>query len=421
MSRRNSRAEELYQISPITYSGGVYPFNDGQSLISNKRRKISEDSAYSNYARCSADESSTHGLLLSPPSDSSTTSFSGKYSEDGRPTLNNDTFGQRLPPPASLAEGRSSSWMSEEGMERRLTLPSLINITDRHQNSASYTSDYTIGAYTAPRIRNLQESRPLEPTMTAYSTHYPYGYQQPRGQPYLVSVPDRTPFSSPYSQPLFHEGYNHEMGHDSKQRKRRGNLPKDTTDKLRGWFIQHLTHPYPTEDEKQELMRQTNLQMSKSFQISHQLQKSRNANLSLTIVDQISNWFINARRRQLPTMISNAKAEEDARKSQNVERSSRCGTHSEGNSVHCSDDECSSPSKECDVHYGMQDNIKNESNKYLKRDPMPYLNRGSNRGSNCCMSRDAVSHYGHDMSSHEEHDKHRPFTMPGKIKCESTS
>jgi hypothetical protein len=51
-------------------------------------------------------------------------------------------------------------------------------------------------------------------------------------------------------------------GSDSKQRKRRGNLPKETTDKLRAWFVAHLQHPYPTEDEKQELMRQTGLQMS---------------------------------------------------------------------------------------------------------------------------------------------------------------
>ncbi len=50
---------------------------------------------------------------------------------------------------------------------------------------------------------------------------------------------------------------------DGKQRKRRGNLPKETTDKLRKWFVGHLHHPYPTEDEKQELMRQTGLQMSK--------------------------------------------------------------------------------------------------------------------------------------------------------------
>ena len=51
----------------------------------------------------------------------------------------------------------------------------------------------------------------------------------------------------------------------TRQRKRRGNLPKETTDKLRSWFIAHLSHPYPTEDEKQELMRQTGLQMSGFF------------------------------------------------------------------------------------------------------------------------------------------------------------
>lgn len=79
------------------------------------------------------------------------------------------------------------------------------------------------------------------------------------------------------------------MSGDNKQRKRRGNLPKETTDKLRAWFVAHLQHPYPSEDEKQELMRQTGLQLN-----------------------QISNWFINARRRQLPTMINNARAESNA-------------------------------------------------------------------------------------------------------------
>lgn len=53
------------------------------------------------------------------------------------------------------------------------------------------------------------------------------------------------------------------VGDGKGPRKRRGNLPKETTDKLRAWFMAHLTHPYPTEDEKQELMRQTGLQMSK--------------------------------------------------------------------------------------------------------------------------------------------------------------
>lgn len=44
-----------------------------------------------------------------------------------------------------------------------------------------------------------------------------------------------------------------------------GRLPKDTADILRRWFILHVHHPYPTEDEKMELARQTGLQPRKSF------------------------------------------------------------------------------------------------------------------------------------------------------------
>jgi hypothetical protein len=69
------------------------------------------------------------------------------------------------------------------------------------------------------------------------------------------------------------------------QRKRRGNLPKETTDRLKAWLVAHLQHPYPTEDEKQQLMRQTGLQMY-----------------------QVSNWFINARRRQLRIISKSARA-----------------------------------------------------------------------------------------------------------------
>ncbi|KAI3336445.1 hypothetical protein HD806DRAFT_6084 [Xylariaceae sp. AK1471] len=129
--------------------------------------------------------------------------------------------------------------------------------------------------------------------------NFGYGYQHPnRGQSLSVGsahLHDRAPFSSGTYGPHFHETYmrigDFGMGTngDGKQRKRRGNLPKETTDKLRAWFVAHLHHPYPTEDEKQELMRQTGL-----------------------LMNQISNWFINARRRQLPTMISNARAESDA-------------------------------------------------------------------------------------------------------------
>ena len=46
---------------------------------------------------------------------------------------------------------------------------------------------------------------------------------------------------------------------DSRNRRRRGNLPKHITDLLRSWFQDHLDHPYPSEEEKQMFIAQTNL------------------------------------------------------------------------------------------------------------------------------------------------------------------
>jgi len=122
---------------------------------------------------------------------------------------------------------------------------------------------------------NLRHSmgRPLDsPGPSQYRSASFYGYHHPSRVQSLslgsVQMYDRTPFSptgyaSPYSDfmRVNELGMNHNG--ESKQRKRRGNLPKETTDKLRAWFMAHLTHPYPTEDEKQKLMRRTGLQMSK--------------------------------------------------------------------------------------------------------------------------------------------------------------
>ncbi|KAG9232532.1 homeobox KN domain-containing protein [Amylocarpus encephaloides] len=79
-------------------------------------------------------------------------------------------------------------------------------------------------------------------------------------------------------------------GVNKKPRNRGGNLPKEATDKLKTWFVSHLQHPYPTETEKKTMVKEIGLKMI-----------------------QISNWFINARRRQLPAMINNARAEAAAR------------------------------------------------------------------------------------------------------------
>ncbi|KII86569.1 hypothetical protein PLICRDRAFT_30848 [Plicaturopsis crispa FD-325 SS-3] len=58
--------------------------------------------------------------------------------------------------------------------------------------------------------------------------------------------------------------------------RKRGKLPKETTDFLKAWLHKHADHPYPSEDEKKQLCTITGLSMS-----------------------QVSNWMINARRRIL--------------------------------------------------------------------------------------------------------------------------
>ena len=62
--------------------------------------------------------------------------------------------------------------------------------------------------------------------------------------------------------------------------KKRGIFPKVATNIMRAWLFQHLTHPYPTEEQKKQLSQDT----------------------GLTIL-QVNNWFINARRRIVQPMI----------------------------------------------------------------------------------------------------------------------
>lgn len=118
--------------------------------------------------------------------------------------------------------------------------------------------------------RYYEDSRREDPRHHYHRASYDYGYTHTPSPSTAGSHPYDRPGSSSYSHYQDNSGRYAggelgvmSMGSDAKMRKRRGNLPKETTDKLRAWFVAHLQHPYPTEDEKQDLMRQTGLQMSK--------------------------------------------------------------------------------------------------------------------------------------------------------------
>ncbi|XP_051934960.1 homeobox protein Meis3 isoform X3 [Hippocampus zosterae] len=75
-------------------------------------------------------------------------------------------------------------------------------------------------------------------------------------------------------------GEEDESDRERRNNKKRGIFPKVATNIMRAWLFQHLTHPYPSEEQKKQLSLDT----------------------GLTIL-QVNNWFINARRRIVQPMI----------------------------------------------------------------------------------------------------------------------
>ncbi|KAI1854718.1 hypothetical protein JX266_000836 [Neoarthrinium moseri] len=197
----------------------------------NKRRRLSFDDE-----RDSERPSQIPRLYASP---------SRAYSRHQSPPLTH-----RPAPEPWNSSGRTSPYMKHgtlpsmvspgaaevrERMEPRLSLPSLPQL------------DFERNADQMPRMRSLSRDDYVQE-----HTRPPLGH--PTGPPMETATPI-------YRQ----AGYDYAYHHPTR--------------------VQSLS----LEDEKQELMRQTGLQMN-----------------------QISNWFINARRRQLPTLINNATAESNA-------------------------------------------------------------------------------------------------------------
>ncbi|KAJ7718117.1 hypothetical protein DFH07DRAFT_336309 [Mycena maculata] len=122
-------------------------------------------------------------------------------------------------------------------------------VADRRSLSAGIKSEWAFPA----------SDYPLPSGIAGGHHHYP-----PMPPAPALNSPNRSPQSAASSTLA-----------DRPQRKR-GKLPKETTDFLKAWLHRHSDHPYPSEEEKKQLCHATGLSMS-----------------------QVSNWMINARRRIL--------------------------------------------------------------------------------------------------------------------------
>ena len=155
-----------------------------------------------------------------------------------------------------------------------------------------------------------------------------YPYDDRRESVYYANQQYAAPPPAGYEQSYYDVRFQQHVGvdHNAFNRKRRGNLPKEATNILKEWFNANRQSPYPTEDQKLELCRVTNLSLNQvcSFfslfrardstfalrvpffrWLQHTARQIENCGslfhflFSKSILTnlQVSNWFINARRR----------------------------------------------------------------------------------------------------------------------------
>ncbi|KAL6705687.1 homeodomain superfamily [Coniothyrium glycines] len=129
------------------------------------------------------------------------------------------------------------------------------------------------GAYAPPAVQHgpVYEHRP-----SYFQEPQPHGYNYDRASESYYGRPPFPPSHHSYDNAYGELRFQQHVGldHNAFNRKRRGNLPKEATNILKDWFNANRGSPYPTEDQKMELCQRTGLSLN-----------------------QVSNWFINARRR----------------------------------------------------------------------------------------------------------------------------
>ncbi|CAK9442142.1 uncharacterized protein LODBEIA_P58850 [Lodderomyces beijingensis] len=188
------------------------------------------------------------------------------------------------PPPAPQAPSYTNSYYTTTTHDRLHTLnksplPQSYSSSSSTASSIPSPSSSIIPSYHHQQHhhQHQQQHRQHQPQHQPQHQHHHQTYMQPHMMRSNSYPPPSTSASSTTSQPsspALEVGGGNANAYS--KRKTRNNLPKEITFVLLRWLNDHLNHPYPNSFEKNHLMMTTGLNQQ-----------------------QLSNWFINARRRKI--------------------------------------------------------------------------------------------------------------------------
>ncbi|KAF7422940.1 hypothetical protein PC9H_011104 [Pleurotus ostreatus] len=254
------------------------------------------DSPYPNASSSSSTSATTPSTHFDSP-------LAGDYQQHNR-------HHQGLSPYMSTSADQSDSWNnpSGSGIIRPSSTPGQLSSSSSSSTSPSLLNKYQLDSlrhssfgaapqYNNPQYSNHQQQHQMFAGSARISGQLDrrssgiksdWSFPAPDGGAHSTPhSPSRSPPSIPIpphhnllpnhpTSPMPSSSPNNTSSLVDRPTRKRGKLPKETTDYLKAWLHRHSDHPYPSEEEKKQLCGATGLSMS-----------------------QVSNWMINARRRIL--------------------------------------------------------------------------------------------------------------------------
>ncbi|ORZ21563.1 homeobox KN domain-domain-containing protein [Absidia repens] len=215
-------------------------------------------------------------------------------SSPSSPTQDSSSLQSPLPPIHLPSSSSMGSLYDDQPIISPTTSTSSSSSSSGSSSSSLSSSSSSTLASSLPLTVQTSSPPPNLPSLHHYyqkQSHWPQQQQQPSFLPLSPTLHSSSPPPPARPQQEQTQDHQHHDLHyqlhmdtlclDHLDKRRRGNLPKPVTAILKKWLLEHCRNPYPTEEEKLQLKNETHLTLN-----------------------QISNWFINARRRTLPVILA---------------------------------------------------------------------------------------------------------------------